>query len=208
MISTILKYFPGLGEEQSGRMQTYATCLLEWNEKINLVSRKDSDELVTRHILHSLVIAKYISFPDRSYIMDAGTGGGLPGVPLAILFPECRFLLADSIGKKIKALQDIITRTGLNNVTARQVRVEELSEKFDFVVSRAVAPMAELYRWTSGKIKAGKPGNGKHGIICLKGGNLESEIEALKKSVEIVPVSDYFEEDYFIEKKIVYIPVP
>ena len=208
MISVILKYFPGLGVEQSGRFKAYVASLLDWNEKINLVSRKDSSELVTRHILHSLAIAKYMSFPKGSYILDAGTGGGLPGVPLAIMFPECRFLLADSIGKKIRALEDITVRTGLNNVTVRQVRIEELNEKFDYTVSRAVAPMVDIYKWTAGKIKVTKAGTEKHGIICLKGGNLESEIKDLNKPVEIVPVSRYFEEEYFIEKKVVYIPVP
>lgn len=208
MIPVISKYFPDLEEKQFDRFKTYAAGLLEWNAKINLVSRKDSSELVTRHILHSLVIAKFILFGKGSYILDAGTGGGLPGIPLAIMFPECRFLLADSIGKKITALEDIVVKTRLNNVTVRRVRIEELNEKFDFVISRAVAPMTDLYNWTAGKILRGKPGNGKRGIICLKGGNLEREIKDLKKPVEIVPISDYFEEEYFIEKKVVYIPVP
>jgi 16S rRNA (guanine527-N7)-methyltransferase len=208
VIPVISKYFPELGKEQLDRISAFSGNLLSWNEKINLVSRKDSDEIVVRHILHSLVISKFITFETGSYILDAGTGGGLPGIPLAILFPASRFLLADSIGKKIKAVNDMIEKTGLSNVTARQVRVEDLNEKFDFVVSRAVTSMAELFKWTKSKIKTGGPGGGRNGIICLKGGNLEKEIGELKKPVSIVPVSRYYDEEFFNEKKIVFIPVP
>ncbi len=206
-LSVITRYFPGLEKEKSEKFSDFVQRLASWNNKINLVSRKDSDEIYLRHILHSLSIYKYISFEPGSKVLDIGTGGGFPGIPLAIMCPGSRFMLVDSIGKKIKAVEDMIEKLQLKNVNARLMRAEDIEDKFDYVVSRAVAPLAEIYKWTGKNIISKGNNPGSNGIICLKGGNLDQELKALKTFAEEIPVSRFFSEDYFSEKKIVFIPV-
>lgn len=202
----ILKYFPHLSSLQIQQYQQVIGLYKEWNAKINLISRKDIDELATRHILHSLAIAKVQTFLPKSQIVDVGTGGGFPGIPLAIFFPETQFLLVDSIGKKIKVVQNIIHTLGLKNVIAQQKRAETLSQSFDFVVSRAVTQMPEFVQWVSGKFNKKHIHERKNGILYLKGGDLTQEL-ALFPTAKIYNLSDFFEEDFFDTKKVVYLPM-
>jgi 16S rRNA (guanine527-N7)-methyltransferase len=208
----IKKYFSNLSDSQLSQFQNLSSIYKEWNEKINVISRKDIDQLYERHVLHSLAIAKAITFADNSKIVDAGTGGGFPGIPLAIYFPNVHFHLVDSIGKKIKVVNEIVKAIGLSNVTAEQKRVEELKEKYDFSVSRAVAPLNEMIRWINPLIRKGEqsaavlPSSLKNGMLFLKGGDLKEELQAVKNHLRIVSISDFFEEEFFIEKKIIYIP--
>ncbi|NER18673.1 16S rRNA (guanine(527)-N(7))-methyltransferase RsmG [Spongiivirga citrea] len=205
-MSLIKKYFPNLSVDQYSHFEQLKDLYQDWNLKINVVSRKDIDELYLRHVLHSLGIAKYISFKSGSKIMDVGTGGGFPGIPLAIMFPEIHFTLVDSIGKKIKVVQEVSKGLGLTNVTAIHSRVEDIDNTFDFIVSRAVAAMPTFVRWTKGKIAKKNNHDIRNGIIYLKGGDLTEELADFPKA-EITNLSDYFEEEFYETKKVVYLPV-
>jgi 16S rRNA (guanine527-N7)-methyltransferase len=203
----IRKYFPGISNDQLHQLQTLSTSLKEWNEKINVVSRKDIDMLEERHILHSLAIAKFISFTPGTSIIDVGTGGGFPGLPLAILFPDCKFTLVDSIAKKIKVVGELTAATGLRNVHTLQARIESVQDKFDFVVSRAVTAFPQFYRWTAPLISGTSANQLPNGMIYLKGGNLSGELSGFGKRVRTEPISQWFDEAWFEEKKIVYLNI-
>jgi 16S rRNA (guanine527-N7)-methyltransferase len=201
------KYFPSVTPEQRNRFSLLDSLYREWNDKINVISRKDIDHLYERHVLHSLAIAKLISFCPGTKILDVGTGGGFPGIPLAIMFPECDFLLIDSIGKKIQVVKSIIAALKLGNVKAEQIRAEEVKEQFDFVVSRAVTSLPVFVQWTQKRIlKKGK--NTLHnGILYLKGGDLTEELRPFDKRVSVFELSVYFSEEFFETKKIIHLPI-
>lgn len=201
----ILKYFPDISEEQKSQFAALYDLYVDWNSKINVISRKDIENLYTHHVLHSLAIAKLIRFTDGTQLMDVGTGGGFPGVPLAILFPKCKFLLVDSIGKKIRVATEVATAIGLKNVRFRHCRAEEVKEKFDFVISRAVMPLPDLVKIIKKNISKEQHNALPNGLICLKGGNLEGELKPFKKTAEADGLSMFFEEEYFKAKKIVYV---
>ena len=186
--------------QEFGSLQKIYT---EWNEKINVISRKDIDNLFERHILHSLSIAKFIQFKNATKVMDLGTGGGFPGIPLAILFPDARFHLVDSIGKKLKVIEAVKEELGLKNVFTFHARAEEMNFQYDFVVSRAVAPLADLLSWTKGKYSTHDQHPVHNGLICLKGGNIDVEI-AVVKNVKKLPLTSLFQEDFFKDKFLVY----
>lgn len=202
----ILKYFPDLTVAQIAQFQKLEGLYKDWNLKINVVSRKDIDELYIRHVLHSLGIAKVISFKLKSKILDVGTGGGFPGIPLAILFPECQFYLVDSIAKKLKVVDEVVTGLGLKNVKTFHSRVEDIDEQFDFIVSRAVTTMPTFVSWVKGKIAKSQHNDLKNGILYLKGGDLKKELQNYK-TVTLFNLSDYFTEDFFETKKVVYLPI-
>jgi 16S rRNA (guanine527-N7)-methyltransferase len=206
MPSLIEKYFPGLSVNQLGQFARLQQLYEEWNARINVISRKDIGSLEEKHVLHSLGIAKVISFGPSTRILDIGTGGGFPGIPLAIMFPQASFMLVDSIGKKIKVVEAVASALGLPNVTAQQARAESLGEKFDFVVTRAVTEFPELVRWTKGKITPGESGGFRHGIIALKGGDLQQEMGSMYAKAEITPLSRFFHEEFFETKMVVYLP--
>ena len=201
----IKTYFPDLSVSQQQQFEQLQTLYADWNTKINVVSRKDIEQLYLRHVLHSLGIAKVLDFKKGSKVLDVGTGGGFPGVPLAILFPETHFTLVDSIGKKINVVNEVVAGLGLKNVTTHHMRVEELDDKFDFIVSRAVARMDAFTRWNKGKIKKKGQHHLANGILYLKGGDLTEELANFKQ-VTIYNLSDYFTEDFFETKKVVYLP--
>ena len=203
----ILKYFPELNDIQRNNFARLQELYHYWNERINLISRKDIDNLYTHHVLHSLAIAKIITFKPGTKILDVGTGGGFPGIPLAILFPEVQFHMVDSIGKKIKVVQDIVTQLGLTNATYENIRAEQLKSKYDFVVSRAVTSLAEFVVWVQGKINKRGQHSVQNGIFYLKGGDLEEEIKPFKKKATIFDIKDYFSEEYFETKRIIYLPL-
>ncbi len=204
----IFKYFPKLTDTQKEQFGKLEELYKDWNQKINVVSRKDVDLLYERHVLHSLSIAKVITFKPGARLMDVGTGGGFPGIPLAILFPESKFYLVDSIAKKIKVVQEVIEGLGLKNVRAEQIRMEEVKEQFDFVMNRAVAPLSTLIHWTQDKYIPNWNHTLKNGIISLKGGDLTEEIkEAGIKNHKIFELKEMFEGDFFETKKIVYVPM-
>ncbi|MFN2260789.1 MAG: 16S rRNA (guanine(527)-N(7))-methyltransferase RsmG [Psychroflexus sp.] len=202
----ITKYFPNLSEHQIQQFSQIAEVYKDWNQKINVVSRKDIDEIYIRHVLHSLGIAKIQKFQPNSKILDVGTGGGFPGIPLAILFPETQFTLVDSIGKKIKVVEEVVDALELKNVKTVNDRVENISGEFDFIVSRAVAVMPSFVHWVKGKIAKTSNHEIKNGILYLKGGDLSEELSPYK-TVEIFELSDLFEEDFFDTKKVVYLPM-
>ena len=202
----IQKYFPDLDDKQIEQFALLQDLYADWNLKINVVSRKDIDELYLRHVLHSLGIAKFVKFKAKTEVLDVGTGGGFPGIPLAILFPEARFVLVDSIGKKIKVVNEVVAGLNLKNVTTQLIRVEEMEQKFDFIVSRAVARMDTFTRWTKGKIKKKSNHQIKNGVLYLKGGDLTEELSAFPKA-KIYKLRDYFNEDFFETKKLVYLPI-
>lgn len=201
----ILKYFPNITEKQKQQFAALYDLYADWNSKINVISRKDIENLYTHHALHSLGIAKLIQFKDGSKIMDVGTGGGFPGVPLAILFPKCNFLLVDSIGKKVRVATEVSSAIGLENIQFRHCRAEEVKEQFDFVVSRAVMPLPDLVKIIRKNVSKEQQNALPNGLICLKGGNLEGELKPFKKTAEADDLSMYFEEEYFKTKKIVYV---
>ncbi|GHT63870.1 ribosomal RNA small subunit methyltransferase G [Bacteroidia bacterium] len=203
----IEKYFPGLTERQKFQFASLYDLYTDWNSKINLISRKDIENLYEKHILHSLGIAKVIRFTGGSTLLDAGTGGGFPGIPLAILFPEVRFLLIDSIGKKIRVAEDIAGRIGLENVACKQERVEEEKQEFDFVVSRAVMPLPDLLKSAKKNIVKRQQNAIPNGFLCLKGGDLQEELKPYKNKAVIYELRDYFEEEFFKTKKVIYLPV-
>jgi 16S rRNA (guanine527-N7)-methyltransferase len=199
-LDLINRYFQPLSRIQIAQLSSLPAIYRDWNDKINLVSRKDIDHLEERHVLHSLAIARFISFTDRSRVLDLGTGGGFPGIPLAIIFPQVKFHLVDSVGKKITAVQSIATQLNLPNVTAEKARVESLSGSYDFIVSRAVAPLQQLYHWSRHLLANQNHNAIANGWICLKGGELSAEIAALNRPVKRVALTDFFDEDFFIEK--------
>ncbi len=202
----ILKYFTNLTEDQISKFERLEALYQDWNLKINVVSRKDIDELDLRHVLHSLGIAKVISFKDGSKILDVGTGGGFPGIPLAIMFPNCTFHLVDSIAKKLKVVDEVVEGLGLTNVKTTHCRVEELTDTYDFIVSRAVAIMPTFLHWVKGKIAKEQKHELKNGILYLKGGDLSEELQDYKTAT-IYNLSDYYSEDFFETKKMVHLPL-
>ena len=202
----IYTYFLELTETQKNQFQKLEELYKDWNLKINVVSRKDIDELYLRHVLHSLGIAKVQKFLPGSEVLDVGTGGGFPGIPLAILFPETQFTLVDSIGKKIKVVNEVVEGLGLTNVTAVNSRVEDIEGKFDFIVSRAVAAMPTFVHWVKGKIKKESLHNRKNGILYLKGGELTEELAGYT-TAEIFKLTSYFKDEFFNTKKVVYLPM-
>lgn len=204
----IRKYFPALTKSQDEKLSMLGDLYTEWNEKVNTVSRKDIENLYERHVLSSLSIAKVITFKPGTKIIDVGTGGGFPGIPLAILFPEVEFLLIDSIGKKIKVVEAVAAETGLKNVTARQQRFEKVNEKFDFVVSRAVTAMPQFVAWSRGKISTKKFNKIPNGILYLKGGDFTSELMEVRMRAKVYEVSNYFDEAFFETKKVVHLWMP
>jgi 16S rRNA (guanine527-N7)-methyltransferase len=204
-VEIILKYFPSLTSKQQAQFSALASLYKEWNEKINVISRKDMDHLYERHVLHSLGIAKVISFKDQTSILDVGTGGGFPGIPLAILFPECQFHLVDSIGKKIKVVQEVSDAIELTNIKAEQARAEHLQEQYDFVVSRAVTDIKEFYGWIRNKFLKGGHNSLDNGILYLKGGDLTEELKELKRPYKVFDLKEYFQEEFFDTKKVLYV---
>jgi len=203
----IKKYFPEITEIQLHQFEQLFPLYVEWNEQINVVSRKDIDNLMLHHVLHSLAIAKFIDFRPGTEILDVGTGGGFPGIPLAILFPACSFLLVDSIGKKIKVVEGVIEGLGLTNVQAQHIRAEDVEQDFEFIVSRAVTRLNPFYYWVRNKISPNHFHSKKNGLILLKGGDLKEEIQELERKTKVVQLPSYFEEPFFETKKLVYVPI-
>jgi 16S rRNA (guanine527-N7)-methyltransferase len=206
-LESLFGYFPELNEEQRARMEKLGALYADWNAKINVISRKDIDNLYEHHVLHSLGITKMLHFKPGSSVMDIGTGGGFPGIPLAILFPDVQFHLLDSIGKKIKVATAVAESLGLKNVTTVQCRAEEEKGKFDFIVSRAVLPLLDLTRLVKKNIKKEQMNAMPNGLIALKGGELDKEIFTFRHTAVTVELKDYFKEEYFQTKKVVYVPL-
>jgi len=206
-VKEILTHFPTLTDLQIRQFEAVGDLYKEWNNKINVISRKDIDNLYLHHLLHSLAIARYVTFANGTRIMDVGTGGGFPGIPLAILFPESHFLLLDSIGKKIRVVREIAEAIGLTNVEAIQSRAEEEKRKFHFVVSRAVMPLPDLIRIIRKNIAKEQINALPNGIICLKGGELTAELHPFRQVAEEVALSNYFSDPFFQTKKLVYVPL-
>lgn len=202
----ILKYFPNLSENQVHQFEKISELYHDWNAKINVISRKDIDELYVKHVLHSLGIAKVMEFQPKSTVLDVGTGGGFPGIPLAILFPETRFYLIDVIAKKIKVVNEMATALDLKNVKAEQLRAENVKGNFDFIVSRAVTNMPDFVSWIKDKIKKQNNHEIKNGILYLKGGDLTEELKDFPKAT-LYNLSDYFSEEFFETKKVVHLPL-
>lgn len=203
----ILKYFPNLSEQQKTQFAALYDLYTDWNSKINVISRKDITNLYEHHVLHSLGIAKVINFTPDTQIMDLGTGGGFPGIPLAILFPEVQFHLVDSIGKKVKVATEIANAIGLKNVTFRHCRAEEEKRKFDFVVSRAVMPLGDLIKIIRKNIRQEQHNVLPNGLICLKGGELDQETMPVKHKTMLYDLKNEFTEDFFKTKKVVYVTI-
>lgn len=200
----INKYFNNLTEKQISQFEKLKPVYEQWNVKINVISRKDMDSFYERHVLHSLAITKVVSFLADSEILDVGTGGGFPGVPLAILFPQTKFTLVDSIGKKIKVVEEVCKELDIKNVTAINSRVEQIDKKFDFIVSRAVTQMPEFVKWVRGKIKKSSKHSLDNGILYLKGGDLTEELASFK-NIQLYEISHFFSEEFFETKKVVYL---
>lgn len=207
MSQVIFRYFPTLSEHQKNKLTLLREIYREWNSKINVISRKDMDNFYVHHVLHSLAIAKIIEFLPFTKVLDVGTGGGFPGIPLAIMFPGSEFTLLDSVGKKIKVVNSVKDELGLNNVITRRTRVEDERNKYDFVVSRAVSRFSSFVKMTSGIIEKGGRNNLKNGIIYLKGGDLKEELILFRKKTVIWEIGNFFKESYFETKKIIYLPV-
>jgi 16S rRNA (guanine527-N7)-methyltransferase len=201
----IEKYFPDLSPQQKERFSRLEDLYHFWNEQINVISRKDTDNFYERHVLHSLGIAKVMEFKSGSDILDIGTGGGFPGIPLAILFPECNFTLVDSIGKKIKVVNEVAKELGLTNVKGIHERAEKVPGQFDFIVSRAVTAMPAFINWTKGKIKKINSNDLPNGILYLKGGDLTEELKPLKHAYRVFDLKDIFSEEFFETKKVVHV---
>ena len=206
-MDTIKKYFPALTEKQTEQFAALYDLYYDWNSKINVISRKDIGNLYQHHVLHSLAIAKYISFKPGTTIMDMGCGGGFPGIPLAIMFPEVQFHLVDSIGKKVRVASEIAAAIGLTNVRTSHSRAEEIKDKYSFVVSRAVMQLPDLVKICRKNISTEQSNALPNGIICLKGGDMTAETQAFKNCREIVDISSYFNEEYFKDKKVVYVQI-
>lgn len=203
----ILKYFPNITQKQKEQFAALYDLYIDWNSKINVISRKDIENLYEHHVLHSLGIAKFVNFKPGTDIMDLGTGGGFPGIPLAIMFPDCKFHLVDSIGKKVKVASEVAAAIGLENVSFRHCRAEEEKSKFDFVVSRAVMPLNDLLKIIRKNISDKQINSIPNGLICLKGGELENETLPVKHKVVSSDLKDIFEEMFFETKKIIYVPI-
>lgn len=206
-MNEILEYFPHLTDKQIEQFKALQAFYEDWNQKINVISRKDISNLYSHHVLHSLAIAKAINFKDGTTIMDFGTGGGFPGIPLAIMFPNCKFKLIDGTGKKIMVANEVIKAIGLTNVVAEHIRGEEEKEKYNFIVSRAVMPLPDLIKIVKKNISKEQNNALPNGVIVLKGGNTEGEIHEHKKLAEITPLSNWFKDDWFKEKSLIYIPL-
>lgn len=201
----LITYFPKLTAKQLAQFEQLKDLYVHWNNQINVISRKDVDHFYERHVLHSLAIAKVITFQPGTSIMDIGTGGGFPGIPLAILFPECQFHLVDSIGKKIKVVHEVAQALGLANVRATHGRAEDIKEQFDFIVSRAVTAMPNFLPWTRNKFKKEQKNSYPNGIFYLKGGDLTDELKDIKEDIEIMEISAFFPGEFFETKKVVYV---
>ena len=205
MPDTYLNYFPDLSKDQLSKFKDLKRICLEWNDKINVISRKDTDEFEIRHVLHSLAIAKFIQFVPGSSVLDFGTGGGFPGLPLAIMFPKTQFTLVDSIAKKMKVVSEISNELALKNVNCYTSRVEDLDEKFDFVTCRAVGRLAKIYPWVRKSLKKTNRHSIDNGYIFLKGGDLTEELSEINMSYNRISIATYFEEKYFETKEVVYL---
>ncbi|MCQ2300389.1 MAG: 16S rRNA (guanine(527)-N(7))-methyltransferase RsmG [Bacteroidales bacterium] len=204
----ILKYFPDLTERQKEQFAAMPTLYEDWNSKINVISRKDMENFVEHHVLHSLAIAKVQPFKSMAEILDVGTGGGFPGIPLAVMFPEARFLLVDSIGKKIKVVQAVADALDLKNVRAEHTRVEQIPEKdFDFIVSRAVTDLSQFVGWVRGRVSDVNYHKLKNGILYLKGGDLDQELAPFKKKITLYDIPQFYEEEFFETKKVIHLPL-
>ena len=201
----ISRYFPDLTEKQQKQFKLLKGLYQEWNAQINVISRKDEDDFYLHHVLHSLAISKIINFHSGTRVLDIGTGGGFPGIPLAILFPDTQFVLVDSIGKKIKVVNGITESLGLTNVQGIHERVEKIPGQFDFILSRAVAPLADLLFWTKDKLNPENNNELSNGWICLKGGDLSDELSKIKKHIRSYSISEWFDEPFFETKKIIYV---
>jgi len=201
----ILKYFPDLTEDQKKQFAALGTLYDEWNSKINVISRKDISELYTKHVLHSLAIAKFTMFTDGTSILDVGTGGGFPGIPLAIMFPEVSFHLIDSIGKKVKVVEAVASELNLKNVTRQQIRVEQLKERYDFIVSRAVTAFPDFVKLCRNRIKKEQKNAITNGILYLKGGDFGNELKPFRNRVSVISLTDFFEEPFFETKKLIHL---
>ncbi|MCE2743801.1 MAG: 16S rRNA (guanine(527)-N(7))-methyltransferase RsmG [Fluviicola sp.] len=204
-VQLILKYFPDLTEKQIEQFSKLLEVYTFWNNQINVISRKDTDNFYERHVLHSLGIAKIMQFKDGADIMDIGTGGGFPGIPLAILYPNCNFTLVDSIGKKIKVVNEVAAAIGLTNVTGIHERAENIDKQFDFIVSRAVTAMPDFIKWINGKFKKKSVHDLKNGILYLKGGDLKEEMKGVNRYFYMHNLPDHFSEEFFETKKVVYV---
>ena len=206
--SSLSKYFPELSNRQIEQFAMLGGLYAEWNSRVNVISRKDIDQLYERHVLHSLAIAKVIDFAKGATVLDVGTGGGFPGIPLAILFPETNFHLIDSIGKKLKVVDAVASALQLQNAATQHIRAEQLTGKYDFVVSRAVASLSDFIPWIRGKFFERNQHNLPNGMLFLKGGDLEAELFLYRERAIIFNISDFFAEPFFEEKKVVYIQNP
>ena len=202
----IIKYFPHLSERQREQYAALMELYRDWNAKINVISRKDIDNLYEHHVLHSLAIAKAYGFQKDTTVLDFGTGGGFPGIPLALMYPECRFKLIDGTGKKILVATEVAKAIGLENVVAAHLRGEEERGQFDFVVSRAVMPLPDLMKIVKKNISRKQHNAMMNGVICLKGGNVDAEISPYRRIAEVTAISQFFEEEWFKEKNIIYVP--
>lgn len=204
-MDSILRYFPNLTDRQKSQFAQLQPLYADWNEKVNVISRKDIDNLYVNHVLHSLSIARLVTFVDGTRLMDVGTGGGFPGIPLAILFPNCQFYLVDSIGKKITVVKAVADALGLTNVTAEQIRVEQVKTQFDFVLSRAVTRFDAFYNMTRKCVQAGGKNSIANGILYLKGGDFDEELQRINRKTTIYNISDFFDEPFFETKKIIHL---
>jgi 16S rRNA (guanine527-N7)-methyltransferase len=204
MMEILTKYFPDLTDQQLDQFGRLGALYKEWNSQINVISRKDIEQLYERHVLHSLAIAKVIQFKAKTTVLDVGTGGGFPGIPLAIMFPETSFLLIDSIGKKIKVVNEVASALGLTNVTAEHIRVEEVKQKFDFVVSRAVTAFPRFIAMVRTKVASKCNNDLPNGILYLKGGDFEEEIEPFRKQIQVYELQSFFQEEFFETKRLIH----